>query len=520
MNTYIKQAWSLVNEYFHSNAIDPSKLVDHELVRGYLKACQKTSPKGIRITNTRNRLNLRFKTATKSGNSDIACNEDFTRDGCVNALAKSLAVSDKLKELESESEFWEWYEVEVKGVKPLENDIITIGEAIELVKSTYLSGYDKCGRDRRDPKLSTSVKGKYHSAYGKHHQKLNPELRLTAENLISEIKRNWGQLIINTSGSQTLCSKGFKHAYNGVLKLLRDTRLITELDKVQSHFGTLRVVKKTEQQDVDLETFLDFRARVLGLNGYELTKSQLRYLGSRQSWFKAVSINLLYGFRCSEFKAILNLDRPVTIDGEYFPALSDPNNEWHEIVLDDGFWVTDTNKGRHFITIKTSKRICTPMAHPDYPNLLELLDIKNPEVKLPDVTPKASSKPETMERCYVHGMREALNRYIDQVGMGFTQTHALRHLANYHGIISGLTVDQRSASLGHSTLMNDTTYKGHQSIKNKRGLLRRKVSKESEIAELKAQLQHAQETILFLKKENARLREQLWGNDDIPRIGE
>ncbi|MDB9515558.1 hypothetical protein PN466_01100, partial [Roseofilum reptotaenium CS-1145] len=82
---------------------------------------------------------------------------------------------------------------------------------------------------------------------------------------------------------------------------------------------------------------MDFRDRVLGLNGYQLTKGQFRYIENRKSWFKAICINLLYGFRCSEFKAIRNLDESVTIDGEYFPALSDPDNEWHEIVLGDGF---------------------------------------------------------------------------------------------------------------------------------------------------------------------------------------
>ena len=165
MDTYIKQTWSLVNEYFHSNQIDPSKLVDHELVRAYLKACQKSTPKGVRITQVRGRLSLRFKTATKSGNSDSSCNEDFTRDGCINALAKALAVFDKLKETKAESEFWEWYESEIKGAVSLENDILTIGDAIEMVRKNYLSGYDKCRRDRSDEKLKTNSLANYRTTY-------------------------------------------------------------------------------------------------------------------------------------------------------------------------------------------------------------------------------------------------------------------------------------------------------------------------------------------------------------------
>ncbi|MBP0030288.1 hypothetical protein [Roseofilum sp. Guam] len=478
-DNYTKQAWSLVNEYFHSNQIDPSKYVDHELVRAYLKACQKSTPKGISISKQGNRLYLRFKTATKPATANNSCNESFTRDGCINALAKALAISDKLKETETESEFWEWYESKIKGNNALEYDIITIGQAIEIVKNNYINGYDKCGRDRSNEKSRTNTLANYSSTYGSYHARLNPKLRLTGENIISEITRGWSNLF-TISGNQTICSKGFKNAYTAILKLLRDTKLETELAKVAQHFGTLRIVRKREKQAIDLEAFLDFRARVLGLDGYKLSTKQFKALDNRKSWFKAFCINLLYGFRASEFKAILNLDEPITKDGEYFPALSDPDNEWHEIVLDDGFWITDTSGKRHYITVKTANRICRPMIHPDYPNLIKLLGIKDPEVRLPECIPNAGSEPDAIKDIYNNRMRHKLIDYIDQVGgKGFTQTHALRHLANFHGVISGLTVDQRSASLGHSNAMNDGVYKGHQSVSNKRRLLRQNITKEA-----------------------------------------
>ena len=525
MDAYIKQTWNLVNEYFHSNQIDPSKLVDHELVRTYLKACQKSTPKGVRITQVRGRLFLRFKTATKSGNSDNSCNEDFTRDGCVNALAKALATAEALRNMDSESEFWKWYEVEIKGVRPLENDIITIGEAIEIVKKNYLSGYDKCGRDRSDEKLRTNTLSIYNKTYGSHHKKLNPKLRLTGENIISELTCNWGQLIVSISGSQTLCSKGFKNAYTGVLKLLRDTRLDGELTKVTKHFGTIRIVKKQEQQSIDIETFLDFRARVLGLNGYKLTKAQLNNIESRKSWFKAICFNLLYGFRCSEFKAIRNLDEPVQLGKRLVKALHDPTNDENIVIIGDGFWVTDTSEEKHWITIKTGNRIARPMLHPDYPNLIELLGIKDPDVKIPECTPEADSEPDTIKNIHQDRVRHRLLDYVSQVGTGFTQTHALRHLANHHGKLAGLTRDQRALSLGHSGDMNDR-YDEHLTSDTEIDLLLTPISKEAEVTELRRQLTQAQETIksleetiLFLKKENARLNELLGGNDDLPRIG-
>ncbi|MBP0028127.1 hypothetical protein, partial [Roseofilum sp. Guam] len=443
MDAYTGEAWSLVNEYLYSNQIDISKQVDHELVRTYLKACQKSTPKGIRIVRGGNRLYLRFKTATKPATVNNSCNEDFTRDGCINALAKALAVFNKLKETEAESEFWSWYESEIKGIVLLKNDIITIGQAIETVKSNYLLGRDKCDRNRNDEKLTTNSLSVYNKTYGGHYKKLNPCLRLTGENIISEIMRNWGQLIISTTGSQTLCSKGFKNAYTGVIKLLRDTRLFFDLDKVTKHFGTLKIVSKTKMQAIDIESFLDFRDRVLGFGGYSLTKVQLRNIESRKSWMKAICINLIYGFRASEFKAILNFDKAITLDGYTFYALHDPSNNENIVVIDEGFWIIDTSGERHYITIKTGKRIARPMIHPDYPNLVELLGIKDPRVKIPECIPKASSNPDTIKDIYTRQMGQRLADYISQVGTGFTQTHALRHLANYHGKLAGLTRDQR-----------------------------------------------------------------------------
>ncbi|OJJ11399.1 hypothetical protein BI308_25795 [Roseofilum reptotaenium AO1-A] len=180
--------------------------------------------------------------------------------------------------------------------------------------------------------------------------------------------------------------------------------------------------------------------------------------------------------------------------------------------------MTDTSGKRHYITVKTGNRIARPMIHPDYPNLVELLGIKDPKVKFPNKIPSPDTKPDNLKGLYSDVMRGQLSRYISQVGgQGFTQTHALRHLANHHGKLSGLTRDQRALSLGHSGDMNDR-YNEHLTADAEIDLLMTPISKEAEIAELKQKLQQAEETILFLKKENARLNELLGGNDDLPRI--
>ncbi|MBP0031432.1 hypothetical protein [Roseofilum sp. Guam] len=511
MDIYIKQAWVLVTEYFHSNAIEVSKQVDHELVRTYLKACQKSTPKGVRIVSSGNRLYLRFKTATKPSTVNNSCNEDFTRDGCVNALAKALLVAHKLKECERETEFWSWYETEIKEEPTLKDDYLTIGQAIELVKTHFFNDYDKCGRDRSDPSLGTNSKASYQEAYGVFHNKLNPELKLTAENLVSEVQRVWGHL-----GQ----SAGFRTAKSAVCKLLRVYRLSSEVDKFNAYFGRSQIKKKRTRQTVSIESFLDFRDRVLGLNGYPLTTQQSKNIDARRSWFKAFSINLIYGFRCAEFLAIANLNKPYKCsDGEIVPTINDPLNQDFIIVLKPYFWVIDNAGGKHKITIKTGGGFVRPMIHPSYPNLIERLDINNPNISLPTVTPKSTSKELTIKGCYQRGMRRSLGEYIEQVGgQGFTQTHALRHLANYHGKLAGLTRDQRSMSLRHSQSSNDG-YDEHLTPKDQLTLLTTDISQSVENQRLKEELKQANETIFFLKRENARLNELLSGNDNLPKIG-
>jgi len=73
--------------------------------------------------------------------------------------------------------------------------------------------------------------------------------------------------------------------------------------------------------------------------------------------------------------------------------------------------------------------------------------------------------------------------------------------------------------------MNDR-YDKHQTTRNQVNLLMADISEKSEIQQLKEKLSQTyskidslEETILFLKKENARLNELLGGNDDLPRIG-
>jgi hypothetical protein len=53
----------------------------------------------------------------------------------------------------------------------------------------------------------------------------------------------------------------------------------------------------------------------------------------------------------------------------------------------------------------------------------------------------------------------------------FTQTHALRHLANINGIQAGIPQEVRAQSMGHTVQMNENIYKKRQSTQTTIDLL-------------------------------------------------
>ena len=90
---------------------------------------QKQSPRGVSMRRTGNNIYLKFKIGDKP-RKDYACNCSFTLDGMVSALSKAHKVSEALKTLKSESEFWEWYDREIKETNKVENDLLTFKKAI------------------------------------------------------------------------------------------------------------------------------------------------------------------------------------------------------------------------------------------------------------------------------------------------------------------------------------------------------------------------------------------------------
>jgi hypothetical protein len=90
---------------------------------------QKQSPRGVNLKRNRDTINFRFKIG-KTDKKPYGCNCSFTLDGMVSALSKANKVAKALKSLKSESEFWEWYNYEIKDIGKIENDLLTFRDAI------------------------------------------------------------------------------------------------------------------------------------------------------------------------------------------------------------------------------------------------------------------------------------------------------------------------------------------------------------------------------------------------------
>jgi hypothetical protein len=127
---------------------------------------QKQTPKGVSLQNKRNQtILLRFKV---NGNAKaMGCNCTFTLDGMVSALSKAHKVAEALKSFTSESEFWEWYDKEIKDIGKIENDILTFREAIAVVEDDFWSRPDrrKQKRDKSNPSDLSSWNDSYNRFY-------------------------------------------------------------------------------------------------------------------------------------------------------------------------------------------------------------------------------------------------------------------------------------------------------------------------------------------------------------------
>ena len=144
-----------------------SKNYNHEI--GYesllsdFKRYKKQSPRGVTLVKVSNNIYLQFKIGDRS-RSKYSCNCSFTLDGMVSALSKAQKVSEALKTITSESEFWEWYDREIKEIGKIENNLLTFKDAIAVVEDDFWRRRDRRGNKRI--KGHPSHEASYKRTYG------------------------------------------------------------------------------------------------------------------------------------------------------------------------------------------------------------------------------------------------------------------------------------------------------------------------------------------------------------------
>ena len=401
------------------------------------KRYQKQTPKGVSLQNKRNKtIVLKFKINGKDKSK--GCNCLFTLDGMVDALAKSHKVAEALKTITSQVKFDAWYEKEILEANQIEDDRITFGEAIKKVEDDFWSRPDR--RKRKRDRTNASDLTSWHDTYRRFYRWLDPNEKLELSQ-INHVISKW--------------DKGTK-TYKGVVSAMKKLAEMNRRRDIHEELSMLDVTQTEfkEMQNATLKDFLEWRDRTLGVTE-ELHPNV--HLDVRKAWLWVFSIQVVYGLRIHEVFAIANaFESYKTKDGVTIPALNDIRNTDNILVL-EGKTLIDT-------TTKTGYRLARPNIPPKYPNLLDILDIKNPLIPI-NKSEKGSAK--AVANFYNNRAWKKLKAWDAPT----TETHALRHLANINGIQAGIPQEVRAQSMGHTVQMNESVYKKRQSTQTTIDLL-------------------------------------------------
>ena len=416
---------------------DYTKEIGYESLLSDFKRYQKQTPKGVGMTRKGQNIYLQFKTPN-TARQPYGCNCTFTLDGMVEALKKSRLVKEKIETLKSETDFWNWYNKQIRGNSQLVDDRLTFAEAIKEVSNNFWNRLSRTKRVR--DKNNPSDLASWDRTYGCFYKHLPNDEPLD----IAKIK----QVI-------SLQRKGTKnHGY--VVFAMKKLAEINKRRDIYDELNEIEIIQTEfmELQTVDLEDFLRWKDEVLGITK-ELPPNA--DLDVRKAWIWVFSTQIVYALRISEVFAIKNLfESYTTKDGVPIPALNDPNNTKNLIYIGE-----KTDIGT---TVKTGSRLARPQIPPSHPNLIDELKIKHP--LLPSNKPK-SNNPKSLREFHCRVARKKLVQW----NAPFTQTHADRTLGNINGMQAGIPQEVRAQSMGHTPAMNDSGYKKRLGTKTKIDLL-------------------------------------------------
>ncbi|MFN6486267.1 MULTISPECIES: hypothetical protein [unclassified Nostoc] len=415
-------------------------LIGFERLLALFKHVQKQTPSGVGLKRETKPYGTYILLQFKLGSKRVAkaCGCTFTQVGMVEALQKATKVAEALNSFSTETEFWGWYDQTILAKNTIQNNLITFKQAIEIAEDYFWNNVRKKGvRDKSNP----SHQSCWYDAYGRFYKSLPLDKVFNTTDLLQ---------VVNSKEKGTKNFKMCVRAMKKLAQLNNQENAYKELEKINS----TQVKFRQDLQSVSLDDFLQMREQIL-----DVPANDKRFrIESRKSWLFVFSMQVVYGLRISEVFAVKNIDQPFTTkDGVTIPALNDPTNLDMVVVVGN-----ETLLGT---TTKTGYRLSIPLVPPKHNDLINKLEIKSGQ--LPKLTLN-SNNPVSARHKYT---KTARNNLITWLKGKFTQTHALRHLSNLHGLMSGVSLEKRAMSLGHSPAMNDSTYKRRRTTQTTLDLL-------------------------------------------------
>ncbi len=208
----------------------------------------KQTPRGVTLVKSGNNIYLQFKTPNTS-RSKYKCNCRLSTEGMIDAVRKAHRVKEKLSNLSSEVEFWNWYKKEIEEESQLVDDRLTFEIAIEKVIEDFWGRLDrrKEQRVRGDASHESSLRDTYVKFY-----KFLPQEKLVNLKDIEGVINRW-----------RIGTKTYKGAVSAMKKLAEMNRRRDILDALEA-LNTVQT-EFMDLQSINLEEFLEWRNKVLGV---------------------------------------------------------------------------------------------------------------------------------------------------------------------------------------------------------------------------------------------------------------
>ncbi|MDJ0570015.1 MAG: hypothetical protein QNJ53_13345 [Pleurocapsa sp. MO_192.B19] len=213
--------------------------IGYETLRKDWEVYKKQTPRGVTLVKGGNNIYLQFKTPN-TRRSKYQCNCTFSIDGMIDAVRKAHRVANRLKSLNSETEFWQWYNKEIKQESQLADDQITFGEAIKKVEDDFWSKPSRTKRKR--DKSNPSDLNSWDKTYGTFYRHLPKDKIIN----LDDIQKGLGNY---TKGSRT-----YKYFVSAMKKLCRTNRqqsifeALEDIDITQTIFTELQTTKSNPRK--------------------------------------------------------------------------------------------------------------------------------------------------------------------------------------------------------------------------------------------------------------------------------